>query len=150
MKLCDPMATIVFFLCKVVLGIHYNVSVSLWVMSSVPCQNSPCFQCEDTIVVLPLWPQNSWLSVSLNTRVTVLVGWWKPSWCQCWIHSDVFTQLPSITPALFNVLTVSLCSMTLHRRGSVFSHTVFLPHNVDIHTLHLSYRQICPLPYLVL
>lgn len=60
---------------------------------SASCQNSPCFQCEDTIgVVLASWPRNSWLSVSLNTRVTLLMGWWKLAWCQCWIHSNMFTQ----------------------------------------------------------
>ncbi len=76
--------------------------VSLWVMQgSASCQNSPCFQCEDTIdVVLALWPRNSWLSVSLNTRVTLWMGWWKPSWCQCWIHSDMFIHQLRITPAI--------------------------------------------------
>lgn len=33
-----------------------------------------------------------------QSRATLLIGWWKPSWCHCWIHSDMFIHQPRITP----------------------------------------------------
>ena len=138
------MSTIVLLLCKEILGIQYNVSVSLWVIQgSASCQNSPCFQSDDTIeVVLALWPWNSWRSVSPNTRVTLLMGWWKPSWCQHWIHSDMFIYEPRITPALFYAVTVKLRTGALCRRG--------WSHDINVYGLHLSDKQSCPLPYRLL
>lgn len=120
----------------------------MWViLGSASCQNSPCFQCEDTIeVVLALWPRNSWLSVSLNTRVTLLMGWWKPSWCQCWIHLDMFAK----DCTCYLMLKLKLCFSPLCRGGWILGYTVFTPHDIKIYGLHLSDRQSGQLPYLPL
>lgn len=105
------------------------------------CQNSPCFQLEDTIeIVLALWPRNSWLSVWLNTRVTLLMGWWKPSWCQCWIHSDMFMQQPRITPALTMKVCASACA----------GYHTFFSGDINISKLCLSDKQSYTLPYILL
>lgn len=45
-----------------------------------------------------LWPWDSCLSVVTQSRTTLLIGWWKPSWCHRWIHSDMFIHQPRITP----------------------------------------------------
>lgn len=105
-----------FYFCVKRSWEYSTMHVSLWVIQGpAPCQNSPCFQCEDTIdVVLAPWPRNSWLSVVPNTRVTLLMGWWKPSWCQCWIHSDMFWHQPRITPSSVFLMLQLWCCVVLH------------------------------------
>lgn len=53
-------------------------------------ENSPCFWADVTKEVILAILTLEQTTVSLNARVA-LMGWWKPSWCQCWIHSDMFT-----------------------------------------------------------
>lgn len=106
----------------------YNSFISLIRRNTVQCIG----QCMShsglvsNISLFPMWRHNRGRScsltleqltfVSLYTGVTLLMRWWKPSWCQCWIHhSDVFIHKPRIAPVIFNAAIVKLCSGALCR-----------------------------------